>query len=190
MGRVRLAFRIFWKTLRREEVAGRVDRLLREDPLLASVEVAPQPAPEPIPPAAVKKKEVVAKPAGRNDALNFLAALQREARFVDFIQEPIAEYTDAQIGAAVRDIHRDCGQLVSRVFRLKPAVEGSEGSPIELPVGFDAGRYRLTGAVSGQPPFKGRLAHHGWEAAQCELPAWTGSSAAAMIVAPAEVELS
>src|ERR1700722_19992810 len=32
----------------------------------------------------------------RNDAVTLLSAMQREARFVDFIQEPIGGYSDAQ----------------------------------------------------------------------------------------------
>jgi hypothetical protein len=31
--------------------------------------------------------------------------------------------------------------------------------------------------------------HHGWTASKCEIPAWTGSEEAALIVAPVEVEL-
>jgi hypothetical protein len=45
------------------------------------------------------------------------------------------------------------------------------------------------GQVAGEPPFQGKLCHHGWEATRCELPEWTGGAPAAMIVAPAEVEL-
>jgi hypothetical protein len=51
-----------------------------------------------------------------------LAALQREARLVDFVQEPIAAYSDAQIGAAVRDVHRGCAEVIERLFSLKPVV--------------------------------------------------------------------
>ena len=61
---------------------------------------------------------------------------------------------------------------------------------MEVPAGFDAGRYRLTGNVVGDPPFHGRLAHHGWEAAAVQLPAWSGTALAARVVAPVEVELA
>ena len=182
MGKLGLAFRIFWRTLRDGSVAERVERLLKDDnyPALADIRAA---TPEPAKPAQVKKAPV------RSDAINLLAALQREARFVDFIKEPIAAYSDAQIGAAARDVHRDCGAVIDRLFALRPLLQQTEGADVDVPAGFDAGKYRLTGNVSGQPPFRGRLAHHGWEAAQCELPAWTGSDTAALVVAPAEVEL-
>ena len=129
------------------------------------------------------------KPPARSEAITLLAALQREARFVDFIQESLAGYTDAQIGAAARDVHRDCGAVLKRLFALRPAVAEEEGKEVEVPAGFDAGRWRLTGNVAGEPPFHGRLVHPGWEATTCELPTWSGSAAAARIVAPAEVEL-
>ena len=44
------------------------------------------------------------------------------------------------------------------------------------------------GKVQGEPPFRGRLIHHGWEASRCEIPQWNGADAAAQVVAPAEVE--
>ena len=59
---------------------------------------------------------LVPKPPARSEAITLLAALQREARFVDFIQESLAGYTDAQIGAAARDVHRDCGTVLKRMF--------------------------------------------------------------------------
>jgi hypothetical protein len=115
--------------------------------------------------------------------------LQREARFVDFVEESLADYSDAQIGAAVRDIHRDCGTVIKRLFALQPAASQEEGTDVDVPAGFDSNRWRLTGNVTGEPPFHGRLVHPGWEATICELPVWTGSASAARIVAPAEVEL-
>jgi hypothetical protein len=60
---------------------------------------------------------------------------------------------------------------------------------MEVPAGFDQGRFRMTGNVAGEPPFRGRLVHHGWEATKCELPVWSGTSQAAFVVAPVEVEL-
>src|SRR5262245_48893552 len=45
-------------------------------------------------------------PAGPD--LRVLAVLQRDGRLIDFLEEDIDAYPDAQIGAAVRDIHRGC----------------------------------------------------------------------------------
>jgi hypothetical protein len=152
------------------------------------------PVEQPPVPTAPAVKPIAPKPAAakqpaRSEAITLLAALQREARFVDFIQESLAGYSDAQIGAAARDVHRDCAAVLARMFALRPAVTEEEGKEVEVPAGFDAGRWRLTGNVTGQPPFHGRLVHPGWEATVCELPTWSGSAEAARIVAPAEVEL-
>ena len=154
---------------------GGAKRPLAQEPEKA----VPKPAPAKQPP----------KPA-RSEAITLLATLQREARFVDFIKEPLDSYSDAQIGAAVRDVHRDCGKVLDRLFAIRSMVDQEEGSPIEVPPGFDAGRYRLTGNVAGDPPFHGRLVHHGWEAAEVQLPAWSGTQLSARVVAPVEVELA
>lgn len=182
--RMSVAFRVFFRALGNPAVAAQASQILAGEPPATPTLSPPerekaQPAPKPVAPPA---------PA-RSEALSLLAALQREARFVDFLQEQIGAYTDAQIGAAARDLHRDCGAVCLRMFAMKPVVEKAEGAPVELPAGFEAARYQLTGKVQGEPPFKGRLVHHGWEATKCEVPAWTGGTATARVVAPAEVEL-
>ncbi len=182
--RILLAFRIFFLTLFRGSIAARVRKILSQP-----AEALP---PTDQPEARAKARPKVAakpKPPPRSEAVTLLATLQREARFVDFLMEPLEGYPDAQIGAVARDVHRDCAKTVARLFEIVPVVEGEEGSEIEVPAGFDAGRFRLTGSVTGEPPFRGQLAHHGWQATRCELPAWSGSEAAAKVVAPAEVEL-
>lgn len=150
------------------------------------------PAALPAPEAPVTPKippAPVSKPPLRSEAITLLATLQREARFLDFLMEPLAGYADAQVGAVARDVHRDCSAVVKRLFDPKPAMSEEEGSTVEVSTGFDAGRYRLTGNVAGQPPYRGRLVHPGWEASKCELPTWTGTKDSARVIAPAEVEL-
>jgi hypothetical protein len=174
-----LAFRVFFRLLFDAAWAERVRPLLAGEPS-APAPVAPVAAPTP------SKKKAPA----RNDALNLLAMLQREARLVDFVQEPIADYTDAQIGAAVRDVHRDSAAVLKRVFALEPISTEAEGNTVELDGDFDAARYRLAGKVPDRPPFRGALAHHGWQATQCVLSEWTGAESAALVIAPAVVELT
>ena len=125
----------------------------------------------------------------RSDAIALLATLQREARFVDLVNESLDGYSDAQIGAAARDVLRDSKKVLDRLFALQSVAKTEEGKPIEVPAGYDAGRYRLTGNVSRQPPLTGQLAHAGWQATKCDLPAWTGKPEAALIIAPAEVQV-
>lgn len=181
MRRIWIAIKVFFVALFNGEVARKVDEVLQQRGLPAPEVVETLPRPEP-------QKIVPPKPV-RSEAVTLLATLQREARFVDFIKEPLGGYSDAQIGAVARDVHRDCGAVLERLFELKPVLEQEEGAEIEVPAGFDANRYRLTGNVTGEPPFHGRLMHHGWTAAKCEVPSWAGSEESALVVAPVEVEL-
>ena len=121
-------------------------------------------------------------------ALQLLGLLQREARFVDFIQEDVAPYTDAEIGAAARVVHEGCRKVLREHFTLSPVCSEAEGSRITLQAGFDAAAVRLTGNVVGQPPFTGTLSHRGWLVTQVRLPQLTDIQAA-KVIAQAEVEL-
>lgn len=190
MGRLAIAFKSFFRALGNKEFADRVGQLLAVPPGASAPAIATaKPAAEPAPVVAAKPTAPARPKPTRNDALSLLSALQREARLVDFLKESISAYDDAQIGAAVRDVHRDCAAAVERIFALRPATDQAEGSSLEVPDGFDAARYKLTGNVAGKPPFRGTVAHHGWQATKCELPAWTGSEAAQTIVAPIELEI-
>src|SRR5262245_33068155 len=122
-------------------------------------------------------------------ALTLLAAFQREGRLVDFLQQEVAGFSDEDIGAAARVVHAGCRKAFRQFFDIAPAAQGTEGGPITLPSGFDAQRIRLTGNVSGQPPFKGTLKHHGWIAAEVRMPS-ISEALDPRVIAPAEVELS
>ena len=121
-------------------------------------------------------------------ALQLLGLLQREARFVDFIQEEVAPYTDAEIGAAARVVHEGCRKVLREHFAIQPVRSEAEGSRVTLPAGFDAAAVRLTGNVVGQAPFTGTLGHRGWQVTEVKLPQLTDDKAAA-VLAQAEVEL-
>ncbi|MFO0948378.1 MAG: DUF2760 domain-containing protein [Planctomycetota bacterium] len=157
-----LAFRCFFKALTDSTFAERVTPVL-------------------MPPAIEEKK-----PSG--ESLRLLAILQRDGRLLDFLTEEIDSYGDDQIGAAVRDIHRDCRKALTRYVELGPVIDKPEESKVEVPVGFDPSSIRLTGKVAGSPPFHGTLAHRGWRATRVDLPpAVTGSDP--LLIAPAEVEI-
>ena len=181
MKRILIAIRAFFAALFSGQTAERLDAALRQTETDTPAETSDT---KPRKPPAPEKRPT------RSEAVTLLATLQREARFIDFIQEPLADYTDAQVGAVVRDVHRDCGKVLERLFAVRPTLDESEQAEVEVLAGFDAGRYRLTGNVTGEPPFRGSLAHHGWEASKCDIPAWSGTDESAKVVAPAEVELS
>jgi hypothetical protein len=166
MSRLFLGFRALLRCLSDREFADRLAQLF-------SGAGAPETAPR----------------VNRNDAVTLLAVLQREARLIDFVQESIDAYTDAQVGAAVREVHKGCRAVFDRVLALEPTLGEPEGAEVAIPTGADPNRYRMVGNVTDAPPVSGTLAHHGWQATRCELPEWTGSEKARLIVAPAEVEL-
>ncbi|MDB5173459.1 MAG: hypothetical protein JWN51_2232 [Phycisphaerales bacterium] len=184
MGRVGTAFRLFFRALKDPEFADRARGLLE-----GSAVVQPAPALTAAPVAPSRPAISPRAEAQRSEALTLLAVLQREARLVDFLKENIGPYEDAQVGAAVRDVHRDAAAALERLFALRPVMADAEGAAVAVPAGADAARVRLTGNVTGQPPFRGMLRHQGWEAGQLQLPEWTGSAVAARVVAPAEVEI-
>ncbi|MBN1590554.1 MAG: DUF2760 domain-containing protein [Pirellulales bacterium] len=174
-----LAIRVFFRVLFDRDFARRVESL-------GGVTAADEPGEKPVSRPGVSK----AKPKPqRSEAISLLAALQREGRLVDFLQEPLDDYTDAQIGAAARDVHRDSGNVLRRMFELVPVVDEPEGATVEVPSGYDAGCYRLTGNVTGEPPFRGQMVHHGWRATTCQVPQFSGGKDALLVVAPAEIEL-
>jgi hypothetical protein len=121
--------------------------------------------------------------------LRVLAVLQRDGRLVDFLQEDIDPYTDAQIGAAVRDIHRGCRKALRDYFTVEPVLGASEGEPVTVAPDFDPAAIRLTGNVAGSPPFRGVLKHHGWRVKAVHLPVLPGARDDSSVLAPAEVEI-
>ena len=121
--------------------------------------------------------------------VQLLGLLQREGRLIDFLEEDIEPYDDAQIGAAVREVHRGCRAALNDALGLKPVLDAPEGTEVEIEEDFDPSRIRLIGNVHGSPPFKGVIRHSGWRFTRVDLPRWTGKEKTD-ILAPAEVEVS
>jgi Domain of unknown function (DUF2760) len=140
---------------------------------------------------SLKKPPAVSAPAadGNGAAVQLLAILQREGRLLDFLQEDVDAYSDAQIGAAVRDIHRGCKKALQEHMPLEPVLREPENAQVRVDPGFDPSRIRLVGNVVGEPPFTGALRHHGWRIAKVQLPS-PARGTDPSVVAPAEVELS
>ena len=121
-------------------------------------------------------------------ALQLLAILQREGRFIDFLQEDVAAFSDAEVGGAARVVHAGCKRALADYITLEPVRGEAEGAAVVLDRGFDSGRTRLTGNVVGEAPFKGKLTHHGWVVKAIKLPT-LASGHDPKVIAPAEVEL-
>lgn len=182
MGQIGTAFRAFFAALFSGEKAGAIRAALdgASLPKITSDDKR-QPPSKPAPSAE--------PPPKRSEAVALLATLQREARLVDLIQESLENYTDEQIGSAARNVLRDSASVLDRLLGLKPLLAQDEQSTVDVPVSYDPIRFRLTGKVEGTGPFRGKLAHKGWLATSVNLPTWTGSKEAALVIAPAEIEV-
>lgn len=153
-----------------------------------AVSPAVEVAPTPVVKTEIKTETVVVKEATPDAALQLLGLLQKEARFLDFIQENVGAYSDADIGAAARVVHEGCSRVLKQHFELEPVRTEAEGNRITLPKGFDASAVRLTGNIVGEAPFTGTLVHRGWRVKNVTLPKITEGHDV-KIVAAAEVEL-
>lgn len=175
LSRLSIAFRAFFRILAYPGYAARVDGLR----LGADLESPPTAAPAPTPVPAVHYNDA---------ALQLLALLQRDARLIDFTQENLTRYSDADIGGAARVVHEGCCKVLREHFTIVPVRQEAEGGRIILNDGFDARAIRLTGNVVGKAPFQGRLSHRGWRAIDVRLPK-LAESHDATVLAQAEVEL-
>ena len=121
-------------------------------------------------------------------ALQLLSLLQREGRFVDFLEQDVAAFPDADIGAAARVVHDGCRKALRAHATIVPVRAEDEGATLTLAAGFSAAEIKLTGNVGGSAPYKGTLKHRGWRAKDLRLPtAVEGHDAT--ILAPAELEI-
>ncbi|MCK5803441.1 MAG: DUF2760 domain-containing protein [Lentisphaeria bacterium] len=172
MGRFGIAWSAFWKILGSNEAA-EAWRTARADPEDAETKQAPE---------QTKDGE---EPGGAS--VHTLVLLQREGRLVDFLCEDIDGFPDAQVGAAVRQVHANCRKVLRENFGIEPIHESKEGDSVQVPEGFDPRSIRVTGNASSQPPFTGVLRHRGWRATKADLPMRSAKLDPLVIVA-AEVE--
>ncbi len=141
-------------------------------------------------PKKAKKKSASESRPSPAPAVQMLSILQRQGRFIDFLQEDLSVYEDPQIGAAVRTIHEGCKKALAEHVSLKPVFETEgEGEAVTIQSGFDAHSIRLTGNVKGDPPFQGTLRHRGWKVTRVDLPLQVSVQEKDWILAPAEVEV-
>ena len=204
LSRIAIAIGSFFAILGDARLAGQVARLRGGEALAA--DVAPRevrvevpvekivevrvevPVEVPVEKIAEKAVDTPADMPAHTAALQLLGLLQREARFMDFVQEDVAGYADADIGAAARVVHEGCRKVLHQHFSVASVRPEAEGSRVTLAAGFDAAAVRLTGHVVGQAPFTGTLGHRGWQVTDVKLPHLTDPQAA-RIIAQAEVEL-
>ncbi|RKF49781.1 DUF2760 domain-containing protein [Paraburkholderia fungorum] len=191
LGRISLAVGTFFSILGDGEFAAGVLRLRNGGSGAVGSATAARPAAAPTPaaaPAPAPQPAPTLKEASPDAALQLLGLLQRDARFIDFVEEDIKSYSDADIGAAARLVHDGCRATLREHFSIRPVRDEAEGSRVTLAEGFDASAIRLTGNVVGKAPFNGSISHRGWRVDEVRLPKLADSHNA-RVIAPAEVEL-
>jgi hypothetical protein len=119
---------------------------------------------------------------------HLLGDFQRQGQWVDFLQENLDLYEDAQIGAAVRNIHGNCKKVLLSHIRLKPILKEDQGEEITLDAEFSRENIKLVGNVHGKPPFKGIVRHQGWAVEKLDIPDFSGDRNTDVLT-PAEVEI-
>ena len=166
-------------------------RVLFDGAFAARVLRAGAPAAE-LPPAPTAEPGEVAPreaaPPSSEPALQLLALLQREGRLVDFLEQDIASFSDAEIGAAARVVHEGCRSALRSHVKLEPVRSEDEGASITLAAGYSPAEVKLSGNVQGSAPYKGVLRHRGWRAVDLVLPTPVKGHDPS-VLAPAEVEL-
>jgi len=200
MSRLFLAFACFFRVLFGKQLppaavkflpattGGEPAKPAAKPPAEVSKPAAEKPKPPPKEAAEPERPRVSAGQQHRDGALALLALLQREGRLVDFLREPLDEFSDADIGAAARDVHRGCRKVIDQHLSLEPVMPGHEEARVAVPKGFDPAEIRLIGEARGEPPFRGTLRHHGWRVVDARLPA-LAEGVDRLVIAPAEVEL-
>lgn len=186
--RLRLVMGLEWYLLFDDgTLAWEVDQLLRGEP---GEEPAAEPAVKPAPAPKLAKPKAP-EPPRRPDyasALHLLSILQRDGRFVDFVEEDVTSFSDEEVGAAARVVHDGVRKSMRQYFTLAPVRTESEGAPIQVGEDYDPVQIRLTGNVTGKLPVRGQLAHHGWRVADVKLPT-PPEGQDLSVIAPAEVEV-
>jgi hypothetical protein len=147
------------------------------------------PAAEPAPalPKAVAKPAAPPPPPA-DPALQLLAILQREGRLVDFVEQDVASFSDADVGAAARVVHEGCRKALRAHAKLAPVKTEEEGTKVTIAAGFKPAEIKLSGNVQGSAPYVGVLRHRGWRATEVTLPTPVQGYDPS-VIAPAEVEL-
>ena len=182
--RISCAFRCLVAIL----VNGQIPEDIVQALVKSSAKTGPTPTPTPTT-SGSSDTGTRAKPADRDDrAVQLLALFQRDGRLIDFFTEDIASYTDAQVGAAVRELHQNCRRVLERYVKLEPILGSAEGQSVTIQAGFDPAAIKVIGNIVGNPPLRGVLRHRGWRITQVQFPPLP-EGAGRSVVAPAEVEI-
>ena len=143
-----------------------------------------------VPPAPLAVAPVETKAPAEAEVVSLLGVFQEKGRLIDFLMDDIAAYGDAQVGAAARVVHQGCKSVLAEHFEISPVSTAKEGSSVTVPTDAPSGFYSLSGKVSGEGPYTGKLVHKGWKADKVKLPRIVNLDKNSLpAIAPAQVEV-
>lgn len=145
-------------------------------------------AAETLPAPSAGATPIAASPSASPErgALQLLSLLQREGRFVDFVEQEVTAFSDADVGAAARVVHEGCRRALHAHARIASVRGEAEGAALTLERASND--VKLVGNVAGSAPYRGVLRHRGWRVEELKLPTLIGAHDP-KLVAPAELEL-
>jgi hypothetical protein len=195
--RLSFAWVLFFRVLFNAEFASRA-WALREPAPPSGRPLAPPAGPEPKEKIGTQPPDAEAldgarregKRSGRSEgALSLLSLLQTEGRFVDFLQQDVASFSDGEVGAAARVVHEGCRRALAERVVIEPISTAKEGATLTLEKDYDRHATKLVGNVPADAAsFNGTLRHKGWRAKAVKLPEPTKGHVYE-VLCPAEVEL-
>jgi hypothetical protein len=105
------------------------------------------------------------------------------------LEQDVATFSDADIGAAARVVHDGCRKALRAHATIEAVRTEDEGATVTIAAGFAASEVKLTGNVRGSAPYTGVVRHRGWRAKGMKLPA-PAEGHDATVLAPAEIEIA
>ena len=144
---------------------------------------------KPIDALQFKEKNEISKKDEKNiDGVFLLSLFQKQGRLVDFLQQDIASFSNAEVGEAARVVHDGCARILGDYFKMEAIRTEEEGALVSVDADYNLSEITLTGNLRGSAPYRGELLHHGWKISDQHPPEQLDPKAR-FIVQPAEIEV-
>ena len=135
-----------------------------------------------------ESEEIAIKDEKNIDGVFLLSLLQKQGRLVDFLQQDITAFSNAEVGEAARVVHEGCARILGDYFTMEVICAEEEGAVVNVGADYNLSEITLTGNLRGSAPYRGELLHHGWKISDQHPPEQLDPRAR-FIVQPAEIEV-
>ena len=133
-------------------------------------------------------EEISIKDEKNIDGVFLLSLFQKQGRLVDFLQQDITTFSNAEIGEAARVVHDGCAKILVDYFTMEAIRTEEEGVLVNVEADYNLSEITLTGNLRGSAPYRGELLHHGWKISDQHPPEQLDPKSR-FIVQPAEIEV-